>query len=264
VNLLATPAALILGTVLLAGCGGGGEEPREPLVMRPAPAAGAGKLDLDLPRDPSGAFAFDRWPKACGLLTDGEIKAVLPQVTKVEREAEDQEIKLLEPISNDVGVPAPPRTVTAKGAICTYKLKLPAAGLSNDRLIPASLRVEVDYAGTPAAVKKNFLVARDDKRIAVPDGQCHGRRIFAGVSCRKRSLAFSITSYFDHLVQETGESRGWTDRYRVAGKTTTFTSDGSLDDAEVSENSRRETFRRDHLDAELAKTVLAKVEDRSR
>lgn len=257
---------IVLGSILLAACGGG--KPRAPLVMEPAPREPGSRIDLDLPRDRSGAFLFDQWPKACALLTDADIKAVLPQVTRVAREPEDQKITLLPPISNDA-IPAPPRDVTAKGAECRYKLVLPATGLVIDEkygFSDASLRVSVDYAGSPKAVKQNFLASNDDERIAVPHGQCYSGGPTSGVSCRKGSLAFSITSAFQHLsLSDDGK---WTDRYRVSGKLNTFTADGfsgsGSSKSNVTDNNRREKFRRDHLDAELAKTVLAKIRVSSR
>jgi len=244
------PALLAVSTALLVACAAGEEEPGGPLVMEPAPAKRGTPIDLDLPRDPSGAFAFDRWPKACGLLTDADIKAVLPQATEVRREPEDQKINLLPEISNDVA-PAPPRMVTAKGASCRYVLQLPAAGLRDRHDVPgssgASLRVSVDYAGTPTAVKKNLSVG-DDKPIEVPDGRCYGEKIGAGVSCRKGSLAFSVNSDFQPVK---AEERKYLHRYRVKGKTTTFTAgDGTL---------RSQEYLRDHLSVELAKAVLAKI-----
>lgn len=240
------PALLAVSTALLVACGGE-DGAREPLVMEPAPAKPGTRIDLDLPRDPSGAFAFDRWPKACALLTDADIKAVLPQATEVRREPEDQKINLLPEISNDVA-PAPPRTVTAKGANCRYVLQLPAAGLRDRHDVPGSsgafLRVSVDYAGTPTAVKKNLSVG-DDKPIEVPDGRCYGAR--AEVSCRKVALAFTINSDFQPVESEEGK---YLHRYRVKGKTTTFPAgEGIL---------RSQEYLRDHLSAELAKTVLAK------
>lgn len=240
---------LTVSAAVLIACG---EEEPQPLVIEPASVKPAGKpIDLDLPRDPSGAFAFDRWPKACDLLTDADIKAVLPQLTKVKREPEDQEITLTPALTADA-VPAPARTVTAKGANCTYKLQLPAAGLKDRYDIEgssgASLLVSVTYAGAPKAVKQNFGPGVDPVRVEVPAGQCYGRDNASSVSCRKASLAFSVSSSVSPQEVEDGEYKH---RYRVKGKITTFpTGEGTL---------RSDEFRRKLLDAELAKIVLAKI-----
>lgn len=242
------PAVLVaVSAVLLAACGE--DKPREPMVMEPAPAAPGPPIDLDLPLDPSGAFAFDQWPKACDLLTDAAIKAVLPQTTEVKREPEDQEINII-----SAGSGAPPRAVTAEGAKCSYKLDLPDVGSVAE--LGGSLLVSVDHAGTPEAVEQNFSADVNDP-IEVPDGQCYVRDRSSGVSCRKGPLAFSISStFFSQEVKDDGTS---IDRYRVNGKTTTFTAPVGTSDAAVQENGRKEEFRRDALDVELAKTVLAKV-----
>lgn len=260
------PALLLsLSTALLAACGE--DEPPEPLVMEPAPAEVATQINLDLPVDPSGAFVFDQWPKACDLLTDADIKVVLPQLTQVTREPEDQQITLLPEISNDVVYVLPLRTVTATGAHCEYDLELPATGMQFEEeggFSGASLRVYVDYAGTPEAVEQNFSVASDAEPIEVPDGECYASEGSAGLSCRKGSLTFSISSDFEHLIFDRKSNyQRWTDHYQVKGGTTTFTAGSvvgsdSSSDGSLAEFQRSEEFRRDHLDVELAKTVLAK------
>lgn len=245
---------LSLSAAVVVACG---EAEPQPLVLEPAPAKPAGKpIDLDLPRDPSGAFEFARWPRACDLLTDADIKTMLPQLTQVKREPEDQEISLLPEISNDA-VPAPERRVTAKGANCKYRLQLPAAGLRDRDDTPgssgASLVVSVEYAGTPKAVKLNFSGDVNANPIKVPDGRCYVTKNSASVDCRTGSLAFSISSDIQPVEFEgskfKSEGRKSIARYRVKGKTTTFT-DGVL---------RSNKFLRDHLSVELVKTVLAKI-----
>lgn len=256
------PVLVALATVLLAACGGDGEKRGkrrgdEPLVLKLAPATAGKPIDLDVPRDSegSGAFAFDRWPRACGLLTDREIKAVLPQATRVRRKAEDKKLDIIEyPSEQEVedyrrlGLPPPlpPSTPgltpdeVAEGANCTYTLDLPAAGVSD-----AELSVEVDAAGTRAFVRENGpLFDKDTDVVEVPSGKCSTDGVNEVVSCRKGRLAFTIDSSYLDLG-----------RYRrgvLNGKTTTF------GDSEASVE-REERFLRDALETELAKIVLAKI-----
>lgn len=79
---------------------------------------------------------FERWPKACDLLSDADIQAVLPQATEVTREPEDQKITLLQELSANARVPLPPRTVVASGAQCSYKVQLP--GVERKAFLPGS------------------------------------------------------------------------------------------------------------------------------
>lgn len=243
---------------ILAGCGG--QDAPRVLVMNSAPPGPRPPIELDLPRDRSGAFVFDQWPKACDLLSDADIQAVLPQATKVTREPEDQKITLLQDLSVNA-LPSPPRTVTASGARCSYEVQLPA--LFRKRF-PPRLSVDVIYAGTPEAVKLNFSpLGASDEPIAVPDAECRGSKTGTQVSCRKGSLAFSVANYLGNHI-ELKDDR-WIDRYSVNGQTTTFTArSGALKgdpmyDQSLEEFKRSGVFRRNALDLELAKTVLARI-----
>lgn len=172
-----------------------------------------------------------------------------PPDTEVRREPEDQEINII-----SAGSGAPPRAVTAERARCSYKLDLPDVGAVDEQ--GGSLVVSVLYAGTPEAVEQNFSADVNDP-IEVPDGQCYVQERTSGVSCRKGELAFSISSmFFSQEVEDDGTS---IDRYRVNGKTTTFAAPEGASDATTEEFGRREELRRDALDLELAKTVLAKI-----
>lgn len=251
---------------VLVGCRG--QDAPRVLVMNSPQRGFLAPIGLDLPRDSSGAFAFDRWPKACDLLTDADIQAVLPQVTTVVRQPEDQKITLLQDLSVNA-IPRPPRTVTAKGARCSYRLELP--GVFRKGVTP-SLSVNVIYAGTPDAVKLNFSsLGSNEEPVEIPDAECRGSKTSAQVSCRKGPLAFSVASnFFDHTEYKPKSKYNykdgkWIDRYSVNGRLTMFgattgaptRSPGS--DLEVQEDNRRNVFRRNALDAELAKTVLAKT-----
>lgn len=258
----ATALAARLTTALLAVAAGWllvacGEAPVQPLTLNPAPAAPGEPIDLDLPRDPSGAFAFDRWPRACDLLTDGEIKAVLPQIRKLRREADDQQITINQPIIG--GTPGvAPRDVTAVGVRCTVMLDLPDAGLKLDSGSFSNLLMTVEAAGSRGFVKQNFLVDRDHP-IRTSKGRCYVQRSAAGVACIVGRLAFSISSSFSyHDIDTTGDRR-WTDRYEVGGRITKFSGLTGGSGPVPKESQRTMQFRRDHLDIELAKIVLRKL-----
>lgn len=245
---MANPKVVLVAAVtVLAACGGGDEEPARPLVLRRAPAEVGTTLDLDIPLDRSGLFVFDQWPRACDLLTDADIKAVLPQTAKVERTSEDQDINII----GDT-----PRSVTVADAKCSFELDLSAAGMAPDEPGQGSptLWVSIDSAGMADVVEQNFS-GEVNEPILVPNGQCYVPRGLARVDCRKGPLSFTISSAFPH--QDLGDHR-WTDRYLADGETTTFSAGIETDEAGTKEFTTAEAFRRDALDVELAKIVLAK------
>ncbi len=242
---MARPKQILVAAVaVLAACGGGDEERAKPLMLKRAPAEVGTTIDLDIPLDSSGFFEFDRWPRACDLLTDADIKAVVPQTVNVERTSEDQDIDIIGDI---------PRSVTAADAKCSFELDIPGAGMSLDDQSP-TLRLWIDSAGTPEVVEQNFTGDVNDPFV-VPEGECYVTDGSSGVDCRKGQLSFTVTSSFPH--QDLGDD-GWTDRYVVDGKTTTFSAGTGLSDANTKEFTTAEAFRRDALDVELAKIVLAK------
>jgi len=116
--------------------------------------------------------------------------------------------------------------------------------------------------GSPKAVRQNSKPPGqpeppDRIGVEVPTGRCYGRTNDGEVSCRKGSLAFSVSSTINPVEAKDGE---YTSRYRVKGKTTTFPSPKGLSARGGADlHARAEEFRRDVLDAQLAKIILAKI-----
>jgi hypothetical protein len=236
----------VLAALVVSACGGTdeGEEPAAPLIIEPGPAQVSERLDLDIPlHSTTGFFLFHQWPPACDLLSDAEITTVLPQVRRIERTSIDEEMTIM-----DTG-----QDFTARNATCRYELDIPQAGLGMELMNPPVIEVRIDAAGTPEVARLNFLEDMNPP-VQVPSGQCHvvGERL-AGVACLKGPLTFKVTSDFTH--QQIGDDT-WTDRYRVGGETRTFTGEIGAEDPGAFREV--ETFRRDALDVELAKVILAK------
>ncbi|MBA3747183.1 MAG: hypothetical protein H0W96_06770 [Solirubrobacterales bacterium] len=251
---LACVALAIMAASILSGCGDDEAASREPLTLRPAPTEPGTPIDLDRARDSSGAVAFDRWPRACELLTDDEIKAVLPQTTKVERESENEEVRIKEGVVAS-GRYASVREATAKDGKCSFKLDLPATGLRLSDVNPPSFDVSIDLAGTPAFVKQNFPYA--DKPVAVAGGRC-----FRGdsASCVKGPVAFRIFSQFAHQEKDFADpDLEWRDRYPVNGEIVTISSPGGDSPAADEAFARHQQLRFDHIYVELAKIILRKI-----
>lgn len=236
-------AALVALLVATGACSASdeGERPAAPLIIEPGPAQVTERLDLDIPLDETGFFQFSSWPPACDLLTDAQITTVLPQVQTIERTSMDEDIQII----------GSGQTATVANAICRYELDIPEAGLGIETS-PPTIQVRIDAAGTPEVAQRNFMNGSDTP-VQVPSGECYVAETLSGVSCLKGPLVFSVTSRFAH--QQIG-SDTWTDRYRVGGETTTFT--GEIGGEDTESFVRAEVFRRDALDVELAKVILAK------
>jgi len=241
---------------ILSACGGDEEAPREPLTLRSALTEPGQPIALDRASDPSGAVAFDRWPRACELLTDDEIKSVLPQTTKVERESMDGETHIKEGVVN-YGRYASVRDVAVKDGRCSFDLDIPATGLRLSDLNPPRLEVHVDFAGTPAFVKLNFPYRERQNSIGIAGGRCFKR---GEASCVKGPFAFSIRNQFLHQEKDFADpDLEWRDRYRVNGRTETISSPGG-DSPEANEAfRRRQRLEMDHILVELATIILRKI-----
>jgi len=203
---LACVALAVMAASILSGCADDEAASREPLTLRPAPTEPGTPIDLDRARDSSGAVAFDRWPRACELLTDDEIKAVLPQTTKIERESKNEEVRIKEGVVAS-GRFASVREATAKDGKCRFKLDLPATGLRLSDVNPPRLEVHVDFAGTPAFVKLNFPYRERQNSIGIAGGRCFKR---GEASCVKGPFAFSIRncSFIRRRISRTRISSG--------------------------------------------------------
>jgi hypothetical protein len=243
-------AGLLL-VVLLGACGWTdpepdyGTPPDEPLVIESAAVPAVAKIDWDRPTHPSGFYQGDEWPPACDLLTDEEITAVLPQARVADRAPEDQEFDVI--VIGGFG-----GHFVARDSECTIELDIPQAGLPNDAefVRPPTITITVDAAGTPGIVATNFHPFGD--RVQTTVGECYSSD-FGGVMCRLDQMAFQLV--VDLPVQQAGNG-GYTNRYRVAGETTTFTDRN----AEMHEVQRQEeAFLRGALYLPLTELVLAKA-----
>jgi hypothetical protein len=238
--------------LLAAGCGGGdrfGDEPDEPLIVDRPPATPGTPVDLNRPFDESGFFDFELWPQGCNLITDDELRTVLPQVEAVEREPRDVEMDLF-------GADGRRRAVTAHDSACVLAVDIPAAGLpaQSDEPSPPTVNVSVTNAGTPAVVDRNFSPP-DETPLDVPGGECFPDIADTAIMCRADALSFRVSVNFDW--QQKGPD-GWRDRYRVDGETIIFS---TADGAEAT-NGRQE-LARDTIATRLAQVILAKLPPRT-
>jgi hypothetical protein len=135
---LVTAAA---GVSALAGCG------TATIPVGAAPATGP-TVAVAKP-DSTGFTPLAKWPQACELLDEKDIRAVLPSVSRVVPAASDLKM-------TNFNLNSTQRTLVARGATCETKLWIPETVKDRDDDPAVTIRTEVRAVGRPAVVKDNF------------------------------------------------------------------------------------------------------------
>ncbi|GAA4698765.1 hypothetical protein [Phytohabitans rumicis] len=187
----ATAALLLALTVAVGGAGGCGADTPvdEPVVFGSARPAGT-KLPITAPA--GTVVPAESWPSACQFLTDGEITALLPQATDIERAP--HKVKVIQ-----LATKAP----TAAEGSCTFSFWLKGATIEDARS-----RVEVSIAALadPDIVTRAYTnqLSRDRERSDRPRVEDHGDRFGPQACyswlqatfylvCRQGPLIFEVT-----------------------------------------------------------------------
>lgn len=239
------PAVLALAAILLgvSACG----EPPAPIVVGQAPATATARVDLDIPETREGFLPFDRWPKACELLTDADVTAIFPQATDLTRKTSSQEIRI-GPSLRDLR-PGPRYNVTINDAACEIHFSLPGAELDPDLLNATGWAVHVDVlvAGSDEVVQQN--VSKADAAHGVGSTPCVAEDIGSSLTCTAPRLGFVVGV---RTIGNQGKIDGeYTVRYEHAGEVTTFKT--------ATENRARLDYERRVIAPELVKAVVAKL-----
>jgi len=164
--------AWALAAVLVAAvtaCGASGPPPE--IVTGTVPA---GQSAVTLPGYPPQSVGDgDEWPRACELLTEAEVLAVLPQATRVRREPRGEQFtyKLVGSGTYDTpqaprGNPyAQPRTIDVPEKSCETWTYLPS---DDEEGHYATVEVTVDMVGSPDTVFY-FFSPPDQDDVPLPD-----------------------------------------------------------------------------------------------
>jgi hypothetical protein len=139
----------------------------------------------------------DRWPSACGLLTDGEIKGLLPQAKTVERTPQQVDV---------IAIFDDAQNQTAKEGTCTYSFWLEGATIKG---VNASIEVRILAIAAPARVARHYaeeladdrdnenLQQVEDRGTTLGPEACYtkldGSRVESYVVCRQGPLMFEIS-----------------------------------------------------------------------
>jgi len=180
----AAAAALVAGTLTAASCGH--HVRTTPPIRVGAPHIAASTLTL-APAEADGLTRFDSWPKACELLTADDLKAVLPQVTKVEQTPREQQIRV-----TNLGAGAGDDDRDAPGTACETRFWV-AGDEKKPRSQPDLVRVEDVAVGDTDTVKDNYDTLAQG-RPRVPGGLGARECVLASTDyyCRMPHIAFSV------------------------------------------------------------------------
>jgi hypothetical protein len=159
--------------------------PTTPPIRVASPRIAATRMPT-APAEADGLAPFDRWPQACALLTAADLRAVLPQVTKVTQTPHEQRIK----VTNLGDGPGDDRD--APEASCETRFWV--AGTERKRhAVPDLVRVEDIVVGDVGTVRDNYDTLAGSRR-RIPGGLGARECVLAGTDyyCRMPHVAFSV------------------------------------------------------------------------
>lgn len=249
-----SPVLLVLAVMATAGCapgfvplGPGGGTPRQTVAaavqLDHAPSTATARVALDGPVGSTGLFEPAAWPRACALLDDGGIRAVLPQTGRTVREPQSGEMTVFGVgRATDVQIPE---------ASCKIGIELPdkdfsALGGFNEY----SISVDIHVAGKPAMVTKNLRKADSSNLPTVIDGiNCLKRVSAQQLTCATPQVEFSVSRGSFGIPNPIDQEA--VIRYVHDGRTEVFRRDGGVPEVE-----RRNQYETDVVLPEFARVIL--------
>ncbi len=178
------PAALAGAALAVASCGPAART--TPPIRVASPRITASRMSLAR-AEADGLTRFDSWPKACELLTPRDLRAVLPQITKIVQIPREQEIRV-----TNLGKDARDDDRDAPGSSCETRFWV--AGTERKRAArPDLVRVEDIAVGDTATVKDNYdVLARYARRVPGGLGALECVRTDVEYHCRMPHVAFTV------------------------------------------------------------------------
>ena len=156
-----------------------------PPIRVAAPRIAASRMSAP-PVEADGLTRFDSWPKACKLFTAEDLRAVLPQVSKVTQTPYEQRITVTNLGDGDGDDRDAPES--------SCETRFWVAGTErNPHAEPDVVRVEDIAVGDTGTVKDNYdTLARSRPRIPGGLGALECVLADAGYYCRLPHVAFSV------------------------------------------------------------------------
>jgi hypothetical protein len=140
---------------------------------------------------PEGFTPPGSWPKACDLLTETDLQAVLPDITHLTQEPRQLRFTVRTPDGISRGERGIP------GGHCQYIFYLSGTETEEYReTYKGWLNVTVDVAGAPDIVERNFELLAHGEPVDAPGAAECVTQSASEVLCRTKKLAFTV-----HAVQ---------------------------------------------------------------
>jgi hypothetical protein len=242
----------VLAIAAAAGCAiappsrpRGAPEPRAATAVQleDAPHAATAPVALDGPIGPTGLFESSSWPRACAVLDDAGLRAVLPQTGRIAQTPRSSEITVF-----GVGETA---TVTIPEASCDIGVELPdkdfdPAGGYNEY----ALTVQILVAGTSEMVRLNRSDPSADQQETLIDGtRCLSRISAQELTCTMSQVEFSVSRSPIGIPNPIDQEA--VIRYVHDGRTEVFRRDGG-----VAGTQRLDRYETEVVLPELARVIL--------
>ncbi len=173
------------GLIATAGCASRPERTTPPIRVA-APRISVTRIHLP-PPEASGLAQLRQWPKACDLLTADDMRALLPQITKIVETPHSQKIKImnLDDAGDDYDAPD-----------TSCEIRFWVAGTERKKhAVPDLVRVEDIAVGDTSTVEDNYgSLAQGRPQIPGGLGAIECVLDTDHYYCRMPNIAFSVST----------------------------------------------------------------------
>lgn len=194
--------AVLQALVLSGGCAA---SPPPTIAVRDAPAD---PPTFTLARPAKGGLVpASKWPKACDLITDDDVRAILPQARGVDHAGPPATVDVVDHVDvtrqRQLKVPQPS---------CRIEFVLPSAAAEDAALASTSLRIDLEAVGTRKIARLNYDEVGDVVEVGAAD-ECRGVAA-STYTCRVEGVVFSIFGDTASDLQFEGQRGEAPDFYR--------------------------------------------------
>jgi hypothetical protein len=202
-------AAVVFCALALVACGGGPTGPAPEITTGTAPT---GQQPVSLPQYPAQSVGDgDEWPRACQLMTQAEVQAVLPQATELELKGDPGsfDYKLVGLGSYETPYTSNPygqsRSIDVPEQKCEARMRLPSDADEDDIGVHASVEVTIDMVGSKDTVDYFWSASGDEPMADGFGAECTAQDITPDVPnvstfhCRKGEMSLEVVGVLTGL-----------------------------------------------------------------
>lgn len=182
-RVLRVMAAVGAVALLMSASGCAGSAPPPKVAVKDAPA-NPPRFTLAKPGE-GGLTPGAKWPKACDLITDGDVRAILPGATAIDHHGLKAEIEVTDHLRL-----ARLRQMRVPQRSCRIEFDLPRQEDVGPAETSTRIQIDLDAVGTPKVAQMNYDEVGDvvDSGGA---GECH-RIADSNYRCRTGGVVFTL------------------------------------------------------------------------